>query len=76
MKIHLVGTEMFHADGWTDGHDKANSHFSQFCEHASNGCMKNHNQYKHSVHIKFGCVYLNIYNDNFKQLFKYSGRFK
>jgi len=32
MKIHSVGTEMFHVDGWTDRHDTANSHFSQFCE--------------------------------------------
>jgi len=32
MKIHSVGTEFFHADKWTDGHDEANSRFSQFCE--------------------------------------------
>jgi len=32
MKIHPVGAKMFHAEGWTDGHDKANSRFSQFCE--------------------------------------------
>jgi len=40
MKIHPVGVELLHAtkrtDGWTDWqtyrHDKANSHFSQFCE--------------------------------------------
>jgi len=29
MKILLVGAELFHAGG----HDKANSCFSQFCEH-------------------------------------------
>jgi len=44
MKIHPMGASLFHADGWTDGqtdghrqtdgHDKANSCFSQFCEHA------------------------------------------
>ena len=36
--IRSSGAELFHADiwmdGWTDRHDKANSHFSQFCEHA------------------------------------------
>jgi hypothetical protein len=30
LKIHPVGAELFHADGWTDRHDAANSHFSQF----------------------------------------------
>ena len=34
MKIRLVGTELFHADGQTDRHDEANSCFSQFCEGA------------------------------------------
>jgi len=32
MKIHLVGAKLFHADGRTDGHDKANSRSPQFCE--------------------------------------------
>ena len=34
-KIRLLGAELFHADGRTDGtdrHDEANSRFSQFCE--------------------------------------------
>jgi len=35
MQIRLVGTELFHADGWTDRHEETNSHFSQSCEHAS-----------------------------------------
>jgi len=34
MKIRPVGVELFHADGRTDRHDEANSHFSQFCERA------------------------------------------
>ena len=35
MKIRPVGAELFHADGRTDGHDEANSRFSQnFCERA------------------------------------------
>ena len=34
MKIYPVGAELFHADGRTDRHDEANSHFSQFCERA------------------------------------------
>jgi hypothetical protein len=34
MKIRPVGAELFHAEGWTDGHDEANSRFSQFCERA------------------------------------------
>jgi len=32
MKIHSVEAELFHADRQTDGHDKSNSLFSQFCE--------------------------------------------
>ena len=31
MEIHPVAAELFYADG----HDEANSRFSQFCEHAS-----------------------------------------
>jgi len=27
MKIHPVGAELFHADGWTDRHDEADSRF-------------------------------------------------
>ena len=27
IKIHPVEAELFHADGWTDRHDKARSHF-------------------------------------------------
>jgi hypothetical protein len=38
MKIRPMGAEFFHADrrteGRTDGHDEANSCFSQFCERA------------------------------------------
>jgi hypothetical protein len=34
MKIRRVRTQMFHADGQTDGHDEANAHFSQFCQRA------------------------------------------
>ena len=34
MEIRPVGVELFHADGWTDGHDEVNSHFSQFCGRA------------------------------------------
>jgi hypothetical protein len=32
IKIRPVGSELFHADGQTDGHDEANSHFLQFLE--------------------------------------------
>jgi len=32
MKIRPVGAELFQADGRTDGHDEANSSFSQLCE--------------------------------------------
>jgi len=39
MKIHPVGAELYHADGWTDRetdkHDEANSRFLQFCERAN-----------------------------------------
>jgi hypothetical protein len=34
MKIRQVGVELFHADGYTDGHDGANGRFSKFCEWA------------------------------------------
>jgi hypothetical protein len=38
MKIRTVGAELFHADGrmdgQTNGHDEANSRFSQFWERA------------------------------------------
>jgi hypothetical protein len=30
MKIHPVGDRLFHADGQTDRHDDANSHFLKF----------------------------------------------
>jgi hypothetical protein len=32
MKIRLVGANLFHSDGRTDGHDEANSRFSEFYE--------------------------------------------
>jgi len=32
MKIRLVEAELSHADGGTDRHDEANSHFLQFCK--------------------------------------------
>jgi hypothetical protein len=32
MKIRTVGAELFHVDGQTGGYNKANSHFSKFCE--------------------------------------------
>jgi len=34
MKIHPMGVQLFHANGWTDRHDEANSRFSSFCESA------------------------------------------
>jgi hypothetical protein len=37
IEIRLVGADLFHADGRTAGHDKANSCFLQFCECAKNG---------------------------------------
>jgi hypothetical protein len=36
MKIHPVGAELFHADGRTDRHDKANSRFSMFLKAPKN----------------------------------------
>jgi hypothetical protein len=32
IKLRLVEAELLHTDGRTDGHDKANSRFSKFCE--------------------------------------------
>jgi len=34
LKIFPVGSELFHADGRTEGHEETNSHFSQYCESA------------------------------------------
>ena len=34
MKIRQVGVELFHAEKRIDGHDKADSRFSKFCERA------------------------------------------
>ena len=34
IKTRLVGVELFHADGRTEGCDEANSRFSQFCDSA------------------------------------------
>jgi len=34
MKIRPMEAELFHTDGRTDGHDEANSRFSQFCDSA------------------------------------------
>jgi hypothetical protein len=38
IKILPVGTHMFHADGRTGRHDKANSRFSKICESAYKVC--------------------------------------
>jgi hypothetical protein len=32
INIRPAGAELFHVDRWTDGHDKTNSRFSQFCK--------------------------------------------
>jgi len=32
MEIRSVEVQLFHADLQTERHEKANSHFSQFCE--------------------------------------------
>jgi hypothetical protein len=34
MNIRPVGAELFNADGRTDGHEEANSRYSQICESA------------------------------------------
>jgi len=34
MKIHSVGDELCLSGGQMDGHDEANSRFSQFCQRA------------------------------------------
>jgi len=34
MKIRPVGSKLFQADTGTDGHDKVNNRFLQFCESA------------------------------------------
>jgi len=42
MKIRPVGAELFYAEGWTDGHDEANSRFSQVCERAQKTFLHRH----------------------------------
>ena len=37
MKIRTVATELFHADGRTDGHEEANSRFMRSCERTYEG---------------------------------------
>jgi hypothetical protein len=50
IKIRPVEAELFHADkrrdGMTDGHDEANSHFSQFCERALKKPEKEKSEFK------------------------------
>ena len=40
MKIPPVEADLFHAYGWTDRHDGANSRFSQFCKLARSENIK------------------------------------
>jgi len=42
MKIRPVGAELFCAEGWTDGHDEANSRFSQVCGRAQKTVLHRH----------------------------------
>jgi hypothetical protein len=37
IKIHPVGAELFHPGGRMDGHDEADSRFSQFCKRTLKG---------------------------------------
>ena len=50
MRNRPVGAELFHADGWTDGHDEASSRFSQFYERAG---KKKQNTRLHIVILNF-----------------------
>jgi hypothetical protein len=43
MKICPVGAELFLGDRQTDRHDKANSHFLQFCKHAKKWILRKYN---------------------------------
>jgi hypothetical protein len=46
MKILSVGTELLHADRWTDRYDEANNSFSQFCEkHPEKIPLHSHKEY-------------------------------
>jgi len=51
MKIHPVGAELFHVNGWTDGrtdrYDEADSRFSQLCEGTSKTGEKKKNIIDH-----------------------------
>jgi len=40
MKIRPLGVNLFHADGQTDGHDKANSRSSQFVNEPKNDIVE------------------------------------
>ena len=47
--LQLVGAELFHADGWTDKHEEANSRFS--CNFVN--VPKNSKFCPHSIYICF-----------------------
>jgi hypothetical protein len=49
INFKLVGAQLFHADGWTDIHDEANSHFSDNFANAP----KSSNFRPHSTYILY-----------------------
>ena len=50
-KIRLVGADLLYEAGKTDGHDEANSRFSQFCEGATNLTFFQHNVFMYFVWV-------------------------
>jgi len=58
-----VSAELFHADGRTDGHNEANSRFSQFCERAEKRtqCLTNPYEFYTDVTQVETCLYLEDY---------------
>jgi hypothetical protein len=70
MKIHLLGAELFlcgqtagQTHGGTDGHDEANSGFSQFCKRPKNSTISfyNYDLHRYSFHIFCGLRSLRNY---------------
>jgi hypothetical protein len=58
MKIRSFGAQLFHSDGQTDRHNKANSLFSQFREPAQKWIQE-----KQAVRIGVGLNWLRIMSD-------------
>jgi len=66
MKIRPVGADLFHADGWTDRYDEANSRFQKFCERTEKRAKQQkisdapHTQFKETTGATRPCACKNV----------------